>query len=189
MLRQTSDHRDHRCVSRRSLSCRVRPFRPEWDCDRGNDRVRGAGVLQVQYTRSELSPVSFFHVYVRLSGTVLLQGAVQRPGRRRRLPCGRWNEPVLLCCAYRVRRRGRRYRSRPYQAAPVELMDPHATVLRHCLDAELRLQATAAVLFPSHLRLVEKDPHRQERHSGPVAGGKNVQPCSEREHLASSARW
>ncbi|URD89768.1 hypothetical protein MUK42_28770 [Musa troglodytarum] len=51
VLRLTSDHRDHRCVSRRSLSCRVRPFRPERDCDRGNDRLRGAGVLQVQYTR------------------------------------------------------------------------------------------------------------------------------------------
>ncbi|URD89769.1 hypothetical protein MUK42_28770, partial [Musa troglodytarum] len=107
VLRLTSDHRDHRCVSRRSLSCRVRPFRPERDCDRGNDRLRGAGVLQVQYTRSELSV-----------------GAVQRSGRRRLLPCGRWIEPGLLCCAYRVRRRGRRSRSRPYQAAPVELMDP-----------------------------------------------------------------
>lgn len=114
---------------------------------------------------------------------------MQRPGSRRRLPSGRWIEPVLLCCAYRVRRRGRRYRSRPYQAAPVELMDPHATVLGRCLEAELRLQATPAVLFPSHLRLVEEYPHRQERHSGTVAGAKNVQPCSELQHLASSARW
>ncbi|URD89767.1 hypothetical protein MUK42_28770 [Musa troglodytarum] len=56
--------------------------------------------------------------------------------------------------------------------------------MRRCLEAELRLQATAAVLFPSHLRLVEEDPHRQERHSGPVAGGRNIQLCGELQHLA-----